>query len=67
MEQIEVIAVRRQVVGNKLYQPGDRFSVVPALANLLGRLHRVTTVESAATETPARPKRTYRRRDVVAE
>jgi hypothetical protein len=74
MAQIEVIAARRQVVGNKLHQVGDRFSVPPAMAELLTRLHRVTVVSvtteasiASVAEEVVRPRRTYRRRDVVAE
>jgi hypothetical protein len=61
---IEVIALKRQIVGSKAIAVGDRFSVAPAMAAALTKLRRVALADAPAE--PVRAKRTYRRRDMSA-
>lgn len=65
MERIQVIATRKQLADSKVIRAGESFSVTAEQLRAFQRLKRVSVV---GEEAPApRQKRTYRRRDMVAE
>ena len=63
-EKIPVEARQYQKFGRKIIKPGEQFMVTEREAKWLKALGRVNIVEHVEPEAP---KRTYQRRDMVAE
>jgi hypothetical protein len=65
--KIELVSKQFHKFGGKLRRKGEKIMATPAEAKVLRALGRAMDVQPAAAPAADKPKRAYKRRDMVAE